>query len=358
MRQAWAEHGVIFFRGQHLTAPQREGFARQFGQIPHTFVKVLSKSGNLAPSPNINNVTGRFRTRPDGWKGLSMHGFIGAACRRTAGMAAGVVLAGGLAGGVLLAPTAAFASTAVGTTTAISGTTQMSTWHGTTLNVQVSVTPASGTVWPAGTVNVSDGRDGCSVTLAQQGSSAVGVGNCNINNLPAGTYTLTASYQGSSSFSTSASGPDTVRIGSTRHGRINIDTFLHCPSTVFTGQKGACTLFVRNSGRTPAPDVSAQIALPPQLRADFCDFFSFGCRISGNTVVEHLGTLNPGQSRELTVVFTAKTGHNLWGPHPGHRFTVKVVGSAESAFPSWWFFGQRVSFSTAHVTIIPRGFWW
>jgi len=33
VRQAWAEHGVIFFRGQHLTAGQREGFARRFGEI-------------------------------------------------------------------------------------------------------------------------------------------------------------------------------------------------------------------------------------------------------------------------------------------------------------------------------------
>ena len=33
VRQAWAEHGVIFFRGQHLTAEQRERFARRFGEI-------------------------------------------------------------------------------------------------------------------------------------------------------------------------------------------------------------------------------------------------------------------------------------------------------------------------------------
>jgi taurine dioxygenase len=33
VRRAWAEHGVIFFRDQHLTAAQREGFARRFGEI-------------------------------------------------------------------------------------------------------------------------------------------------------------------------------------------------------------------------------------------------------------------------------------------------------------------------------------
>jgi taurine dioxygenase len=36
VRQAWAEHGVVFFRGQHLTAEQREGFARRFGEIKTT----------------------------------------------------------------------------------------------------------------------------------------------------------------------------------------------------------------------------------------------------------------------------------------------------------------------------------
>lgn len=33
VRRAWADHGVIFFRGQHLTAEQRERFARRFGEI-------------------------------------------------------------------------------------------------------------------------------------------------------------------------------------------------------------------------------------------------------------------------------------------------------------------------------------
>ena len=110
----------------------------------------------------------------------------------------------------------------------------------------------------------------------------------------------------------------------------------------------------------PARSVPAKIALPSQLRADYCGhsyFFNFGCTISGNTAHENLGTLKPGQTKELTVTFTAKTGFNLWGWHRGHRFTVRVVGSATS-FGNWWFIGHRASYSTAYVTIIPRGFWW
>jgi hypothetical protein len=264
---------------------------------------------------------------------------------------------GGVLGGVLLTPGTAFAGTAVNTTTAITGTTQTATWHGTTLNVQVSVTPASGTAWPGGTVTVSDGSGGCFVTLAEQGSTATAAGNCNIYNLPDGSYTLTAAYQASSSFNGSVSNPDTVNIG---HPRANIATYLNCTSRVFTGQRGSCTLWVTNQGFRPASDVTAQIALPSQLRAGYCNsgfFFNFGCRIISNTAYENLGTLNPGQTKKLTVVFTARTGFTLWGWHRGHPFTVKVVGSAASN-GNWWFLRQRVSFSAAYVTIIPHGHWW
>jgi hypothetical protein len=166
-------------------------------------------------------------------------------------------------------------------------------------------------------------------------------------------YTVTAT----NGLGSATAGPYTVSI---RHFGANIRTFLSCTSRVFTGQRGTCTLYVTNRGFSPAPDVTAQIALPSQLRADFCGYFNFnfnsGCRIFNNTAQENLGTLNPGQTRELTVVFTARTGFNLWGWHHGNRFTVRVVGSA-SSFGGFPFFQRGVSFSNAFVTIIPRGWW-
>ncbi len=365
-----------------------------------------------------------------------MHKLIEAACRRTAGIAAGVVLIGGVAGGVLLTPGAAFAGTAVGTTTTISTTTS-----GTTLTVGVSVTPDSGTAFPTGNVHVF-GAGGCNITLAEVGMTNVSGGSCTISGLSAGTYTLRAFYGGSSGFTGSASGPETVTIGSApvftadnpsltarggqlysytfhavgspviryslgagspgwlqinpftgtvfgtvpsfggsfgysvvasnslgsatagpfwvkvnQFSRARISTYLSCPSKVFTGQRGSCTLWVTNRGFGSAPNVTAQIALPSQLRANYCGFFlGFGCRIVGNTAVENLGTLSPGQTKELTVFFTAKTGLGLWGWHHGFRFTVRVVGSAFS-FGGFPFFQHAVSSSTAYVTIIPRGWW-
>jgi hypothetical protein len=283
-----------------------------------------------------------------------MHRIIDVVCRRTAGVAAGVVLLGGIAGGVLLAPGTAFASTMTGTTTAITGTTQTSTPTGTTLNIQVSVTPASGTTWPSGQVNISDGSGGgCFLTLVQDGPNGLADGNCSIANLQNGSYVLTAGYQGSPSFSQSGSPQDRVWI---KNGFIRPDlhTYLNCTRYVFTGQRGSCTLSVTNAGWGTAQDVTAQIALPWQLRADYCGYF-FGCTINGNTAYENLGTLRPGQTRSLTVVFTARTGFNLWGWHRGHRFTVRVVGSASASNNR--FFGQGQSYSAAYVTINPFGWW-
>lgn len=163
-------------------------------------------------------------------------------------------------------------------------------------------------------------------------------------------YSVTAT----NGFGSATAGPFTVSV---EHFRAAIRTFLSCTPKVFTGQRGTCTLFVTNQGFSPAPNVTAQIALPAQLRAKFCGFFfNFGCRIINNTAFENLGTLNPGQTKELTVVFTARTGFNLWGWHHGHRFTVRVVGSAFS-FDGFPFFQHAASHSIAFVTIIPRGWW-
>jgi|GEM_PF-1347266 len=394
-----------------------------------------------------------------------MHKLIEAAGRRSAGLAAGVILTGGLVGGVLLAPAAAYAATTTSTT--VTATAQ-----GSAIDVTVSVSPTGAT----GRASVSDGAGGsCSAFVGNSGS-----GSCTISNVSAGTYTVTANYQGSgggfpgqgsggyspSSGSTSvtvAGGPSTPTPGPTpggnapvwsadspstsvdgssfsyqfqatgatsyslssdgswlgidpssgmvsgtipdgitsftfrvgaqnnygqiwtgwftvffRHhhhnhfGNANIDTSLSCPTYVFTGQRGTCTLWVTNDGNGPASDVTAQITLPWQLKADYCGYyywFSYGCSISDNTASEDLGTLYPGHSSHLSVTFTARTGFNLFGWHHGHRDTVRVVGSASAGdnffgwygglyYPGQWFGGQRTSYSVAYVTIIPRGIWW
>jgi Bacterial Ig-like domain (group 3) len=114
-------------------------------------------------------------------------------------MAAGVILTGGLAGGVLLAPGAAYAADT--TTTTVTATAQ-----GSAINVAVSVTSTTGS--PTGRVDVSDGTGGCHINLGF-GSS------CDITNVAAGTYTVTATYEGDGGFSSSSASQTGVVVAGT-----------------------------------------------------------------------------------------------------------------------------------------------
>jgi hypothetical protein len=148
-----------------------------------------------------------------------------------------------------------------------------------------------------------------------------------------------------------------------------LSTSLSCSSPVRSGARGTCTLDVTNVGSGQAQSVTGTITLPAQLKADFCGhgwswgwFNSWGCTISGNTVTETLGTLNPGQSRDVTVTFTAQSTHYLWGWGHQYREWVKVTGSAQSSngyfwSPGWWGFGNNSS-SSAYVQILPPHYWW
>jgi hypothetical protein len=411
-----------------------------------------------------------------------MHKLRGFACRRTARLAAGLVLTGGVVGGVLLTSGAAYAGTASITIT--SATPSHGFGGGTSLDVQVSTSGGSG-----GSFSVSGAGNGCSGMVNPMSGS----GSCDIGGVGAGNYSLVASYEGASSPSfavtvagnpnpaptnpgpknpgptnpgpknpgptnptptgnapafstdsppTSVNGQSysyqfqasnspsfelvgapgwlsinndgmvygTIPAGTTsfsysvkswnnfgwatagpfnvffrnnffRHEHVNLNTSLSCTSPVYTGRHGTCTLSVTNTGGGFAPDVTAQISLPWQLKADYCGYNQFwnwssnrywnnywnnGCSISGNTASESLGSLYRWQTKELTVTFTAQSGYNIWGRHPGWNDTVRVVGSASSGFNNYsgnynWdyqFWGQRQNYSVAYVTIIPRGFWW
>jgi hypothetical protein len=391
-----------------------------------------------------------------------MHNVIHAAHRRKAGLAATVVLVGGVAGGMLLTGGVANAASPVPTSTAVNlGSTAAAASSGGSwyINVPVTVTDSAGAPAPDGTVKVyNTGTYGCTVNLTATGAATSG-GSCNLPVTGNGGITVEAEYSGSTvnnlkdsygqagttvsgvvtdvaptftadSPATSArtgsnyyyqfaasgtptptfslSGPSWLSINSTT-GQVSgtvqgwpgssftysvtasngvnpsvTDTFkvwitgngnpggngklytrLNCTSPVHSGSQGTCTLSVTNYGGNSARNVVAEIDLPSQLRADFCGhgwgwgwFNSWGCSISWNTASQDLGTLWPGQTRSLTVTFTAQSTRYLWGWGHQYRQWVRVVGSAQSS-GGWNWFGGNASYSAASVLILPpHWFWW
>jgi hypothetical protein len=134
---------------------------------------------------------------------------------RKAGFAAAIVMAGGLAGSVLLTPGTALAATPVSTVTNIAVTQQADPSGGTTLDIWASASATSSSVAPAGTVDIKIfGGHSCVATLgAASPGSLTTAGNCYIYGLRNGTYGVSGSYAGGSGFTGSNSATDWITIG-------------------------------------------------------------------------------------------------------------------------------------------------
>src|SRR6204780_4520345 len=147
------------------------------------------------------------------------------------------------------------------------------------------------------------------------------------------------------------------RGGHGESGRLS--TSLSCTSPVRAGNRGTCTLYVTNTGRGTDRDVVGEVSLPRQLQADFCGhgwgwgWSNWSCSISGNTASENLGNLAAGQTRTVTVTFTARSSSWLWGQGPEAGKLVHVAGSASSDQYIWGWNGND-SYTGAWVRIVPR----
>jgi len=294
------------------------------------------------------------------------------ATRRKAGLAAAVVMAGGLAGGVLLTPGTAFA--AAPTSTTISVTQSGGNGSGAALEANVHVTSAPGAPAPTGAVEVTAfGHSyGCTADLTAPASGDESWGSCSLGWVPSGTYGIEASYSPNGVFTGSASTYDWVTVsgsssvgtgpGGNQHGHLS--TSLSCPASVRNGGTGTCSLTVTNdswNGSGSSTDVTAKISLPKQLTAGSCAAngagqpwghpwgWNGGCSISGNTASANLGSLGWGDSQTLSVTFTA---HSFGGWYWNHRHGVEVTGSASTSGNWNWGWGQT-STSSAWVTITP-----
>ena len=278
-----------------------------------------------------------------------MQNLVNAALRGKAGVAAAVLTAGGLAGAVLLAPGTAFADTgpSVNTATSITNTQEWNySWNVSTIRIDVSVTAQSGSSAPAGDVVVSTGpaRDqSCAATL-DQSSGLTSTGYCYLKYLADGWYKLTASYGGQAAFGSSVSveNPFAVSVSAREP---HVSTQLNCPRYLVSGRSGWCTLVVSDSGPARASGVTARVYLPSQLRVRSCGPW---CWVSGSAVSWRLGTVNPWQTRSVTVYVTARFS----APHWWQRSVRVSVGGAAYWNHSWWQNGA--SHTSTQVTILRR----
>jgi hypothetical protein len=176
--------------------------------------------------------------------------------------------------------------------------------------------------------------------------------------VPRGITSFTYSVVASNSVTSATAGPFSVSVSRGVYGAGGrLSTSLSCTSPVRAGNQGTCTLSVTNTGYGTDRDVTGEVSLPRQLEADFCGhgwgWGDWACSISGNTATENLGNLAGGQTKTVTVTFTARSSNWLWGRGYQSAKWVQVTGSARSDQYFWDWNGTHSSTST-WVKIVPR----
>ena len=129
--------------------------------------------------------------------------------------------------------------TAIGTTTSLTATPSQAL-TGASIAITVTVTPASGSMAPAGSVNLFNGNSMIGTAPLNAGMASI-----QITTLPVGTDTLTASYQGGNTFGHSTSQTVPVTIGAPTNSAPVINSL--SPAFASAGA-AAFTLTVTGSG--------------------------------------------------------------------------------------------------------------
>jgi len=178
--------------------------------------------------------------------------------------------------------------------------------------------------------------------------------------VPQGITSFTYSVVASNSQSSATAGPFTVSVWHNGYGESGrLSTSLSCTSPVRAGNRGTCTLSVTNTGWGTDRDVVGEVSLPRQLQADFCGhgwgwgWSDWACSISGNTATENLGNLAAGQTKTVTVTFTARSSNWLWSRGYQSAKWVQVTGSASSD-QYYWYSNGNDSYTSTWVKIVPR----
>jgi len=182
------------------------------------------------------------------------------------------------------------ATTASSTTTITSNSPNPST-TGQAVTVGVKVT-GTGSVAPTGTVTVSAKLSSTTVTCSATLSS--GTGSCQVTLSSSGTWALTASYGGNTSFAASSTASSTSQTVNTPAPTLKFTPASFNFGTVYVGQTVVLSMTVQNTGTSTVTFSNFSIA-----------------PISGDDSTGYLGvafcasTLKAGQSATIIMSFTA-----------------------------------------------------
>ncbi len=259
-----------------ITEIIRNAVAYTFPNETTTLSGALTNGGNLVATPENTN-TSSFTLGAGASNGCMFSGSTtaGEACTFTASLDYGT----GSATDVLsFVPTPAAATlgaltlsgtlTQIATTTTISGPLPANPTTSTGATFTVTVTPASGTNAPSGTVTVTVAEGGSTVqtyTPALSASGSNGVATVDVTGLAAGSFTIAASYATASnatfSGSSSASTPFTLSLPT---APTTITLHVNNPSITYGGTlTGSVTIAPQSGTGTPTGTVTLYSGTTP-----------------------------------------------------------------------------------------------
>ena len=218
-------------------------------------------------------------------------------------------------------PTATKATLSVSPTTLI---------HGKTVTISGTVSPASGSGTPTGTIGLT-GNDGVthSASIASATLSA-GSFSALVDNLPGGTYQLTANYGGDGTFAASKSSPVTVTV-TPENNTLSATGWVLNPSDYYTYQLSpGISLPYGAQIFLDAQPVSgnATIATQPTPATGSVTFTD----VSGSATISSTQTLNASGVAEWSTGVFAPGSHAISESYPGDASYNPSIASAAASF--------------------------
>ncbi len=304
-----------------ITQVVRDAVSYNFPGETTTFAADLTDAGNISATASNTNTT-NFTVSGSGTNACNLTSATssGEACTFSATMSYGTGSASDILTFVPSPSTADVGSLSltgtlqqIGTSTTISGPVPAHPTTSTGAQFTVTVTPASGTTAPSGTVSITVYQGSNSVasytpTLAASASN--GVASVNVTGLGAGSYTISATYTTSSSSTFSGSSSSSTSFSITLPAAPTTTTLVvNNPSSTYGGTiTGSTTVTPQSGSATPTGTVTLYAGATAvgscTLSGGSCNFSLTGVGAGVQTLTASYGgssTYSAGTSSGITI---------------------------------------------------------